>query len=68
MYVNDLIFTNILMNSVGKINTGYLIIDILYIMILSYIMLIFNQGDFKYILNRKFKSIFSKFNKTILRS
>jgi ATP-dependent 26S proteasome regulatory subunit len=54
MSINDFMITNMLFTSFGKVNTGYIIIDILYVMITSTLILYFLTPNFK---NRFFKKI-----------
>ena len=64
MLLNDLMFTNMIFNSVGKINTGYIIIDMIYIMIISSIMFYVFQSNFKQHINRFVSGYIRKFDKT----
>jgi hypothetical protein len=56
--------TNMLFNSLGKIDTGYIIIDFLYIIILTSILFYVLQPNLKNTLFRKCEGIWLKFDKT----
>jgi hypothetical protein len=60
----DMIFTNMMFNSVSKINTGYMIFDCLYIGVLSFIMFYIFDNNFKNKFFKKVESIVNYFDKT----
>ena len=64
MQLNDLFFTNMIFSSVGKINTGYIIIDIIYMMIMSSLMFYMFQSNFKQQIGRFVSGYISKYDKT----
>ncbi len=64
MNYNDIILTNMLFNSITKINTGYIIIDAVYILILSSLMFYFFHPNFKNKIGRKIESIFHRLDNT----
>ncbi len=64
MLYNDLLITNMIFSSVGKINTGYFIIDIIYTMLISSIIFYVFQSNFKTHVSRFVKGWISKYDKT----
>lgn len=64
MNFNDVMITNMIFSSFSKINTGYIIFDIVFIMILSAVITYFSNPNFKYQFARKLDGIISKFDKT----
>ena len=64
MHYNDIIITNMLFNSVTKINTGYIILDAIYIMVISSLVFYVFQSNFKNNVSRKIESYISYFDKT----
>lgn len=61
MQLNDLVFTNIIFNSIGKINTGYLIIDMLCILIVIFYI---SESKFKDKITRFVDGHLKRFDKT----
>ncbi len=64
MSINDFMITNMLFNSFAKVDTGFIIMDILYIMMMSSLILYLLQPNFKYQLGRKVEGVFSTLDKT----
>ncbi len=64
MSLNDLMITNMLFNSYGKIDTGYIIVDIMYFTIMSSIILYFLTPNFKHLFIKNIEGITSKFDST----
>lgn len=64
MQYNDIILTNMLFNSITKINTGFIIIDAVYILILSSLLFYVFQPNFKNKVTRKIESMIKMFDKT----
>ena len=64
MSLNNLIITNILFDSFKKINTGYIILDIIYIITLSSIILYLLTPNFKNYFFKSIENIIFKFNYT----
>jgi len=64
MSLNDFMITNMLFNSFSKIDTGYLILDIIYFIIMSSIILYFLTPNFKQQIFRKVEGFVSSFDTT----
>lgn len=64
MNYNDIFMTNMILGSVSKISTGYLILDIFYSFIISSVLFYVIQSDFKNNMFEKVESLFNIFNKT----
>lgn len=64
MSLNDFMITNMLFNSFSKIDTGYIILDIIYFMIMSSIILYFLTPNFKQQIFRKVEGFISSFDTT----
>lgn len=64
MSLNDYMITNMLFNSFSKVDTGYIILDIGYFMIMSSIILYFLTPNFKHQLFKKVEGIVSGFDTT----
>jgi len=64
MYHNDFIISNLLFSSLNKINSGYILIDIIYFILIFMIMSIYNQYMLKLNIHKYFEMIKSKFDKT----
>ena len=64
MYHNDFIISNLLFSSLNKINSGYILMDIIYFILIFMIMSIYNQYMLKLNIHKYFEMIKSKFDKT----
>jgi hypothetical protein len=64
MLINDLMITNILGNSFNKVNTGYIILDLLYFIIISSIIIYLLTPHFKNYFLRRVNGFLSKFDYT----
>lgn len=60
MNYTDMMLSNMMFGLINKITTGYIIIDIFYIMVISYIF----QGGLKNKISRLIDKIYTKFDKT----
>lgn len=64
MSLNDLMITNMIFSSINKINTGYIIFDIMCMVISSAVFFYFFNQNFKQNLSRKIDGFISRFDKT----
>ena len=64
MSLNDLMITNMLFNSFSKVNTGYIILDIMYFMIMSSIVLYLLTPNFKNQFFKRIDGFASRFDST----
>lgn len=64
MFMNDFMITNMLINSFNKVDTGYIIIDLMCIMIMSSGILYFLTPNFKNQFFRKIEGFISRFDTT----
>jgi hypothetical protein len=64
MIYNDLLTTNLIINNINKINTGIIIIDIIFMFFISVIIYFINNNSFKIKLNNYCLSIINYFDKT----
>ena len=64
MSYNDIILTNLLFNSISKIDTGYFIVDTLYMLFISTLIFYILKSNFKQTFSKKIESISNYFDKT----
>jgi hypothetical protein len=64
MRYNDIMITNLLFNYINKIQTGYMIVDILYVVLFSTFVFIVSQSEFKNKILQKFEQLFTRKDKT----
>ena len=64
MSYSDIMLTNMIFNYTSKVNSGYILVDIIYTVILSSFIFYILQPDFKTVFFNKLKSIISYRNKT----
>ena len=64
MSLNDFMITNMLFNSFSKVDTGYIIIDIIYFMMTSSIILYLMTPNFKHQFFRKIEGFATSFDST----
>ena len=64
MSYNDIILTNLLFNSISKIDTGYFIVDTLYMLFISTLIFYILKSNFKQNFSKKIESISNYFDKT----
>ena len=64
MSYSDIMLTNMIFNYVSKVNSGYIIIDVIYMVLLSSFIFYIIQPNFKTKCFKKLESFFSFWNKT----
>ena len=66
MNINDIFITNMIMNSFTKVNTGYILLDALYMLVTTSVLITVFSPGFKNKFYRKVESILHKYDKTKL--
>ncbi len=64
MNFNDLFVTNMIINSVTKINTGYLLLDMIYMGLVATVAFVVLSSGFKNKVYRKIESVYHHYDKT----
>ncbi len=64
MNFNDIFTTNMILNSVTKINTGYVLLDALYMLAITLVIFTISGPGFKNKIYRKVESLFNQYDKT----
>lgn len=64
MNFNDMFITNMILNSITKINTGHLLLDAIYMFVVSTIIFTVFSSGFKNAFYRKIESVYQNYDKT----
>lgn len=62
MILNDIFITNMMLNSIPKINSGYILIDTIYIMLITSIIFCVSDSNFKNKFFDKIESLYNSYN------